>query len=69
MMYFSVLDGHLGHHLEHLQVLFYFILRINEHYLTNLTIRCLKLLQNSRDMDVLQYNNKLCIVEDIEYMG
>jgi len=26
------------------------------------------MLQNSRDMDVLQDNNKLCIVEDIEYM-
>jgi len=27
------------------------------------------MLRNSRDMDVFQYNTKLCIVEDIEYMG
>ena len=33
-MIFSELDDHLGRHLEFLQMLFYFILRINEQYLT-----------------------------------
>ena len=38
---------------------------MNSIWLTKLNF--LIMLQNSRDIDVLQDNNKLCIIQDIEY--